>query len=273
MTTRQLQLGCTFRYSSTNPTAAIFQVKADQSPRADVRDERWSWDGPGELHQYRDLFDNPCTRTVLPVGVSTLQYDATVVVPDEPEEMDLDARETPPTELPDDVLVYTLASRFCQPDVLGHQAWRRFGRVEPGYRRVQQIMTFVHEHLAYVTGSTTATATSEDTFTTGMGVCRDFAHLAITFCRAMNIPARYVHGYMPYQADITQRSAMDFHAWTQVFLDGRWWDFDPRWNQRCVGRVIIGKGRDAADVAMATTYGAPWLQLMTVRCDDPTLTL
>ncbi|YAL82737.1 transglutaminase-like domain-containing protein [Dermacoccaceae bacterium W4C1] len=268
MNTRRLQVGCTFRYSATNPTAAVFQVRADQTERVQVSDEAWEWDGQAPLHQYRDMFDNPTTRTILPSGVSTLTYSATAQVPDAVDDVDVNADEVPPAELPDDVLVYTLPSRFCLPDVLGQQAWRRFGQRRPGYQRVQDIMDFVHQHLLYTTGSTTATATSVDTFATGLGVCRDFAHLSITFCRAMNIPARYVHGYFPALDGAPIPPVMDFHAWTQVWLDGRWWDFDARWNQPMKGRCIIGKGRDAADVAMSTTYGAPWLQLMTVTCEE-----
>ena len=268
MSTRRLQLGCTFRYSATNPTAAIFQVKAAGSPRVSVSEESFAWDGEAPLHHYADLFDNPCTRTTLPTGVSTLTYSAVAQVPDELDEIDENAEEVPPALLPDDVLVYTLASRFCQPDILGQQAWRRFGGMKPGWGRVQAVVDFVHQHLAYTTGSTNATATSVDTFATGLGVCRDFAHLSITMLRALNIPARYVHGYLPVLDGAPQPPVMDFHAWTQVWLDGRWWDVDARWNRRFKGRTVIGQGRDAADVAMVTTYGAPWLQLMTVTCHE-----
>ncbi|NHN56464.1 transglutaminase family protein [Calidifontibacter sp. DB0510] len=268
MSSRHLQLGCTFRYSSLAPTAAVFQVGPVDQPRATLRDVSWSVTGDLPLHHYRDLYGNPCTRLTLPTGVTTLTYAAKAEVPDALDDIDEDAPETPPTELPDDVLVYTLASRFCQPDVLGGQAWKRFGHLPPGYRRVLAIRQFVHEWLTYTTGSTIATATSVDVFTTGRGVCRDFAHLMITFCRALNIPARYVHGYMPIMDVPRVEAVMDFHAWTQVWLDGRWWDFDARWNAPRKGRVVVGVGRDAADVAMVTTYGAPWLQLMTVTCEE-----
>lgn len=268
MSTRRLSVGCTFRYSATNPTAAVFQVRAQNSDRVQVSNERWSWNGGDELHQFSDLYGNLCTRTVLPTGVSTLTYAADAVVPDALDEVDLEAGENTPAQIPDEVLPYTLPSRFCQPDILGHQAWRRFGAMRPGYQRVQAVMDFVHNHLQYVTGSTTATATSVDTFATGMGVCRDYAHLSITLCRALNIPARYVHGYLPALDGHPVPPVMDFHAWTQVWLDGRWWDFDARWNRPLKGRCLIGQGRDAADVAMVTTYGAPWLQLMTVTCEE-----
>lgn len=269
MASRLLDVGCTFRHSSTAPTAAVFQVRADESPSVTVLDERWDWDGSAPLRHYRDSLHNPCTRTELPVGVSTLTYAARVEVPDQLDEPPADALLTPPVQLPDEVLVYTLASRFCEPDVLGHQAWRRFGGIAPGLPRVQAIMQFVHDHLTYQTGSTNALATSVDTFATGIGVCRDFAHLSITLCRAMNIPARYVHGYLPF-LDEAKPPVMDFHAWTQVWIGDRWYDFDARWNRSFIGRCVIGHGRDAADVAMVTTYGAPWLQLMTVNADEAT---
>lgn len=266
--TRTLDLGCTFRYSSLAPTAALFQVAGQESPTAKILQESWEVTGDLPLHHYRDLYDNPCTRLVLPVGVTTLTYSARATVPDAFDSWDESAAEIAPTELPDEVLVYTLASRYCESDVLAGQAWKKFGHLDPGYHRVQAVNTFVNEWLTYLTGSTTSTVTAMDAFATGRGVCRDFAHLMITFCRALNIPARYVHGYITDMDVPSPGTPMDFHAWTQIWLGDRWWDFDPRWNSPRKGRVIIGTGRDAADVAMVTTYGAPWLQLMTVTAQE-----
>lgn len=268
MATRTLKLGCTFRYSSLAPTAAVFQVAAQPTEEIQILDETWSVTGDLPLHHFRDLYANPCTRFTLPVGVTTLTYGARAIIPDVFDSWDESAPEIPPTELPDDVLVYTLTSRYCQSDLLAGQAWRRFGGMTPGYSRVQAVNTFVHDWLRYTTGSTNATATAMDAFATGVGVCRDYAHLMITFCRALNIPARYVHGYVTDMDAYSPGTPMDFHAWTQVWLGDRWWDFDPRWNSPRKGRIVIGTGRDAADVAMVTTYGNPWLQLMTVTAEE-----
>lgn len=268
MSTRKLQLGCTFRYSSLSPTAAVFQVAAQQTRAAEILEESWKVTGDLPLHHYRDQQDNPCTRLTLPVGVTTLSYEAHALVPDEFDSWDENAPEIPPTDLPDEVLIYTLASRYCESDVLAGQAWKKFGNLAPGYQRVAAVNTFVNQWLTYTVGSTVSSSTAMDAFATGRGVCRDFAHLMITFCRALNIPARYVHGYITELDVPASGRPMDFHAWTQVWLGDRWWDFDPRWDSPRKGRVVIGTGRDAADVAMVTTYGAPWLQLMTVTAQE-----
>jgi transglutaminase-like putative cysteine protease len=189
-------------------------------------------------------------------------------VPDAPEDADETAAECAPAALPDDTLIYTLPSRYCLPDVLGDEAWQRFGDLAPGYGRVQAICSHVHDHLRFQYGSSTAVTTAADVNATGLGVCRDFTHLAISFCRALNIPARYVFGYLP-DVDVPPDPApMDFAAWMEVWLGDRWWTFDPRNNERRKGRVVIGKGRDAADVAMATTFGGPVLESMTVVAQE-----
>jgi transglutaminase-like putative cysteine protease len=138
----------------------------------------------------------------------------------------------------------------------------------PGYRRVQAICDHVNKHLRFRYGSTTAQSTAVDVNTSGFGVCRDFTHLAISFCRSLNIPARYVFGYLPFMDVAPTAEPMDFAAWMEVWLDGRWWTFDPRNNHRRKGRVVIGRGRDASDVAMATTFGAPVLEAMTVQAEE-----
>ena len=166
------------------------------------------------------------------------------------------------------MLLYTLPSRYCLPDILGDEAWSRFGAVSPGYRRVQEICAYVHDHLRFAYGTSTARSTAADVFRSGYGVCRDYTHLAVSFCRALNIPARYVFGYLP-EIDVVSRGLpMDFAAWMEVWLGDRWWTFDPRNNERRKGRVLIGRGRDAGDVAMCTTFGAPILESMTVIAEE-----
>jgi transglutaminase-like putative cysteine protease len=191
-----------------------------------------------------------------------------VVVPDAVEDADEDAPEIPPDQLPDDVLIFTLPSRYCLPDVLGAQAWNTFGQLPTGYRRVQAICDYVHNHLQFSYGTSGPWTTAADVHASGYGVCRDFAHLGVSLCRALNIPARYVFGYLP-EIDVEAKPApMDFAAWMEVYLGDRWWTFDPRNNERRKGRVLIGRGRDAGDVAMATTFGAPYLESMIVIAED-----
>jgi transglutaminase-like putative cysteine protease len=220
------------------------------------------------LRSYTDLYGNPCTRVVLPAGGSSFRYEADLAVPDATEDAEESARELRPDQLPDDVLIYTLPSRYCLPDVLGDEAWALFGSRPPGYPRVQAICDHVNSHLTFQYGSSTALTTAADVNRTRLGVCRDFTHLAISFCRALNIPARYVFGYLPDLDVPIDPAPMDFAAWMEVWLDDRWWTLDPRNNARRKGRVVIGRGRDASDVAMATTFGRPRLQTMTVFAEE-----
>ena len=268
--TRRLRIGCEFVYRAEIPTPTIFQVQPLATDRIGVADEEWGFEptGVGGVRRYVDLYGNPCLRTVLPVGTSVLRYAAVATVPDASEDADQAAPEIPVAELPDDVLLYTLPSRYCLPDMLGNEAWAAFAGVAPGYSRVAAICDHVHEHLTFQYGSSTPTSTALDVYTSGFGVCRDFTHLAISFCRALNIPARYVFGYLPDMDVPPDPAPMDFAAWMEVWLGDRWWTFDPRNNRRRKGRVVIGRGRDASDVAMATTFGGPVLESMTVVSEE-----
>ena len=265
---RRLQIGCDFTYVAAVPTPVVFQVQPAESPRVSIPYSRWVCEPAVPLRGYSDLYGNPCVRAVLAAGRSTFGYEAVAVVPDAPEDADADAAELAPDDLPDDTLIYTLPSRYCLPDVLGGESWSRFGALAPGYRRVQAICDYVHQHLSFQYGSTTALSSAVDVNRAGRGVCRDFTHLAISFCRALNIPARYVFGYPPDMAVPPDPAPMDFAAWMEVWLGDRWWTFDPRNNIGRKGRVVIGRGRDASDVAMATTFGGPLLESMLVQAEE-----
>ena len=267
---RTLHVGCEFDYDVAVDTPAVVIVQPSLDAGATLLSEQWQLAPDVKHHGYLDAYGNRCERMTLPPGDTVLRYDATVVVPDATEPADPGARELPVADLPDETLVYTLPSRFVLSDVLSDEAWSRFGSLAPGYGRVQAICDFVNGHLRFSYGTSTPTTTSADVFGAGVGVCRDFTHLGITFCRALNIPARYVFGYLP-DIDVTHEGApppMNFGAWMEVFLDGSWWTFDPRNNVRRKGRVVIGRGRDAADVAMVTTYGGPVLRRMDVFAED-----
>ena len=267
MDVRRVRVGCEFVYLAEIPTSTVFQVQPlDEHPVTVLR-EQSSVEPVVDSHGYTDLYGNPCLRLILPAGRSSFRYEALVEVPDATEDADEDAPELAPGALPDEVLLYTLPSRYCLPDMLGDEAWSRFGAMATGYRRVQAICDHVNKHLEFRYGSSTAQSTATDVNTSGFGVCRDFTHLAISLCRSLNIPARYVFGYLP-DVDVPPEPLMDFAAWMEVWLGGRWWTFDPRNNQRRKGRVVIGRGRDASDVAMATTFGAPVLESMAVRAEE-----
>ena len=262
-----LRVGCEFRHTLAAPTPAIFLVRPAASPAIHVRDESWTALPTTPYHDYTDLYGNVCRRLTLAPGDSVVTYDARVQSDGQLDPIDFAAKQALVEDLPDDVLVYTLPSRFCLSDDIADRAWQLFGETAPGWERVQAICDFVNGHVAFGYGSSTPSTTSSDVLTAGAGVCRDFAHLAIAFIRAMNIPARYVFGYLP-DIDIAATDAeMDFAAWIEVFLGGIWWTFDPRNNARRRGRVLIARGRDALDVAMVTTYGAARFDGMTVTAE------
>jgi len=264
----QIKVGCEFRYEATWTTPAVMQVQPRQDGEHRILYEAWKLMPPLEFHAYRDMYGNTCQRMVIPAGEQVLSYDATVEVSGLTDEVAPDAAQLPVEELPDDVLVYTLPSRFCLSDTLSDMAWQNFGAIEPGWARVQAICNWVHSNIRFQYGTSNWLTTAADVCAAGVGVCRDLAHLAVTFCRALNIPARYVFGYLPDIGVPPPYAPMDFCAWMEVYLAGRWWTFDPRNNEPRIGRVLIGRGRDALDVAMVTTYGAPSLAKMTVWADE-----
>jgi transglutaminase-like putative cysteine protease len=265
---RQLRVGCEFVFRAAVDMPAVFHVEALGEPPVKLVEQGWSSQPRLSIHSYLDLYGNPCGRVVLPAGRSILRYSAVASVPDAAEDADDDAPELPPAQLPDETLIYTLPSRYCLPDVLGDEAWSRFGAVPPGYRRVRAICGYVHDHLTFRYGSSDPRSTAVDVNASGYGVCRDFTHLAISFCRALNIPARYVFGYLPDMDVPPDPAPMDFAAWMEVWLGERWWTFDPRHNSTRKGRILIGRGRDASDVAMVSSFGTPQLESMTVQAEE-----
>ncbi len=228
--------------------------------------ETWETAPALPTHDYYDGFHNRCQRLVLPIGPATLRYDALVEIDGAPDAVDTAAIQHPVEDLPDDGIVYTLPSRYCLSDALSNTAWELFGSSEPGWARVQAVCDWINANIEYGKKSTPLT-TALDVYEARGGICRDFAHLAVTFCRALNIPARYVFGYMPDIGIPPPYPAMDFHAWFEVYLSHRWWTFDARFNTPRIGRIPIGRGRDAVDVAMVTTYGAANFRQMTVWSD------
>lgn len=264
----QVRVGCEFVQRVEYPTHAVLQVE----PRLDgdfrLVDERWDNDPPVPSLRYVDGFGNLCRRMTLPTGESRLRYTALAEVADGLDPVGAGAPELPAHALPSSTLVYTLPSRLCPSDELGDEAWARFGGVTPGWSRVQAVCDWVHGEIAFGYGTSIGTTTAADVLRDRKGVCRDFAHLAVTLCRALNIPARYAFGYLPDIGVPPPDAPMDFCAWMEVYLGDRWWTFDPRNNRPRTGRVLIGRGRDAIDVAMVTTYGPSLLVSMTVQADQ-----
>jgi transglutaminase-like putative cysteine protease len=227
-----------------------------------------SFNPPAPARLYLDTYGNVCDRLTLPTGRSALCYDATLEVSSDFDEADKGATQAAIEDLPNEAFMYLLPSRFCLPDALHDVAWELFGSIEPGWPRVQAVCDWVHDHIRYEPGSSTAVTTAFDVWQSRAGVCRDIAHLGATLCRALNLPARYVAGYLPDIGVAPPDLPMDFCSWFEVWLEGRWWTFDPRNNEPRIGRVVIAKGRDALDTAMVTTWGAAQLQAMTVWADE-----
>ncbi|MFT3860115.1 transglutaminase-like domain-containing protein [Micropruina sp.] len=263
---RTLRIGCEFNHVAQLATPAAFLIRPSAETRI-VR-ELWTTDPVIETARYHDVYGNEICRLMLPPGESLVSHYAVVEVPDEVDPADFSAPARPVQELPDEVLIYTLPSRYCQSDLLATDAWRLFGTQQPSYELVAHMQDWVWNHLEYRSGSTGSLWTAKDSFDNGFGVCRDFAHLLVTLCRAISIPARYCSGYLPDMDVPPLPTAMDFHAWVEVYLGDRWWTFDPRHNARRKGHVTIGRGRDAADLAMVTTWGMPWLRRLTVWADE-----
>ena len=207
------------------------------------------------LREYRDSFGNVCHRLTAPPGRTTIAADFLIADSGLADEQALRAVQHPVDELPDDTLVYLLGSRFCETETLRDMAWSEFGQTSLGWSRVQAIVDYVHEYLSFSYAAARSTRTAFEALQERMGVCRDFAHLAITLCRCMNIPARYCTGYLGDIGVPAVPLPMDFSAWFEVFLGGRWRTFDARHNQPRIGRICMARGRDATDVAIVTSFG------------------
>ena len=220
-------------------------------------------------HTYVDMFGNVCRRFTAPAGDFSIWADGVVTDPGTEDRAFPDAEEIPVPDLPDDCLVYLLGSRYCETDQLSQIAWDMFEHVPPGWSRVQAICDFVHNHLAFDYMKARATRTALEAYQERVGVCRDFAHLAIALCRCMNIPARYVNGHLS-DIGVEILNPMDFSAWMEVYLGGRWLTFDPRNNRQRIGRILVARGRDAADVPLINSFGPHELKAFRVWTYDAT---
>jgi len=206
------------------------------------------------VEEYFDTFGNRCSRFTAPQGALRLTGSSLLQADDHPDEINPEARQHPVEELPDDTLLYLLSSRYCEVDKMSQIAFELFGQSTPGWQRAIAIRDWVHDHVRFDYKSARPTKTALDVYTERVGVCRDFQHLAITLSRAMNIPARYVTGYLG-DIRVPYGGPGDFSAWYEVYLEGRWWTLDARHNTARLGRLLMARGRDATDVALTTSFG------------------
>ena len=264
-----IRAGYEIRYEADTPTPMMAMLSIHPSRHKDLATPHRIVATPDvPMYDYPDAFGNICTRVTIPSGGLTLSCDFTVTDDGQPDPQAPDARQHPVEDLPDDILVYLLGSRYCETDRLSETAWSLFGHVPQGWQRVQAIVDFTHNHIKFGYNYARSTKTAWDAYQEGQGVCRDFAHLAITLCRCMNIPARYCTGYLGDIGIPPVDAPMDFSAWFDVYLEGAWHTFDARHNTPRIGRILMARGRDATDAALTNTFGSARLVGFDVICDE-----
>jgi transglutaminase-like putative cysteine protease len=264
-----IRLGFEMVYDCPQPTPMIFTLNVHFSRVSDLagRDDLM-FDPPVPISAYRDSFGNWCTRVVAPAGRLKVSSGVTIRDSGLPDVVAREAMQFAVQDLPEEALLFLLGSRYCETDQLSETAWNLFGRTPLGWDRVQAICDFVHHHIAFGYENARMTRSALEAFRERVGVCRDYAHLAVAFCRCMNIPARYCTGYLGDMGTPPPYGAMDFAAWFEVFLGGRWYTFDARNNTPRIGRVLIARGRDASDVALSNTFGPNTLASFSVVTDE-----
>ena len=265
----QIRVGFEMAYRCPQPTPMLLVLNVHYSRASDlVQPDRLVTDPPVPISTYRDLFGNWCSRIVAPRGRIVLRTDALVNDSGVPDVVVPTATQTPIEQLPESTLVYLLGSRYCETDQLSDVAWQRFGSGPTGWARVQAICDFVHHHIEFGYQHARRTRTAWEAYNEGRGVCRDYAHLAIAFCRCLNIPARYCTGYLGDIGMPPPYGPMDFAGWFEAWLGGHWYTFDARNNVPRVGRVLMARGRDACDVALSTAFGPNTLEVFRVWTDE-----
>lgn len=254
-------VGYELGYLCVQPTPMLLVLNVHDSRVSDiVEPDHLSTSPPVPVGAYRDMFGNRCSRITAPAGRIVISGRGVVRDSGRPDPADWNARQHPVEELPSDALMFLLSSRFCETERLADYAWATFGHTPLGWPRVQAVCDFVHDRIRFGYEHARPTKTAFDVFVERQGVCRDYAHLAITLCRCLNIPARYCTGYLGDIGVPPLSGPMDFASWFEAYLGGEWHAFDPRHNRPRIGRVLIARGRDATDVAISTTFGPNTLE-------------
>jgi len=265
----KIRLGYEMVYSCTQVTPMILTLNVHSSHTPFLLEpDMIRTDPPLPLSGYRDIYGNWVTRLTLQPGETRISNQTLIQDSGLPDKISATAKQFPVQTLPDETLVYLLGSRYCETDLLSNEAWRLFGNSPTGWQRVQAICDFVHNHITFGYEHARNTMTAAQVYYEQKGVCRDYTHLAVTFCRCMNIPARYCMGYLSDIGVPPPHADMDFAAWFEAYLDGEWHVFDPRNNKPLFGRVLIAQGRDAADVSLSNSFGETLLKEFMVRADE-----
>src|SRR5580698_7730339 len=265
----EIKVGFEITYAAANATPMVTMLNIHPSRFADIVGTESLIAEPNvPIGFYRDSFGNVCGRLVAPAGGVTFRGSALVRDSGLPDVVMPTAQQVAIDQLPDEVLLYLMPSRYCETDKLTDIAWGLFGHTPPGWARAQAIVEFVHNHVTFGYQHAHHMKSAHDVYEQRAGVCRDFAHLALTFCRCMNIPARYFFDYLGDIGIPPEPEPMDFSGWFQVYLSGQWYTFDARHNHPRIGRILMGTGRDAADVALTTSFGRMNLVKFLVISDE-----
>jgi len=263
-----IRFGYDITVGCARPTHFVARMGIRPEQRPDLaQDEVIELSGGGPSQPFIDSFGNNCLRFTAAAGQTRIRGDGLIRNNGAADAVPVDAREVPIADLPTDVLQYLLPSRYCESDSLAPFAWEAFGHLPAGHARVAAVCDYVHEQIRFDYMTASATRTAQGAIADGCGVCRDFAHTAVALCRALSIPARYVNGYLG-DIGVPVGGPMDFSAWFEAYLDGRWYAFDARHNVPRIGRINIAIGRDAADVAMLHSFGPHDLINFTVVCHE-----
>jgi transglutaminase-like putative cysteine protease len=264
-----IRIGFEIAFECPQPTPMLMMLRLHPSLGDRVIEHDYLASDPAlSIDTYLDGFGNLASRTVLPAGHTRIWAQGLVEDDGQPDAVVPDARILPVQDLPEECLVYLLGSRYCETDHLGFTAWPMFGHLPEDWTRVQAIVDFVHNHLQFNYALARPTRTALEAHNERLGVCRDFAHLSIALCRAMNIPARYCTGYLGDIGVPRDPAPMDFSAWFEAYLGGRWYTFDARHNKPRIGRVVMARGRDATDVALTNSFGNAALVKFSVVTDE-----
>ncbi len=263
-----IKIGFEIEFELRGPTPMVLMLFVHPSRQKDLREPEELRVAPEvPVSFYSDLFGNRCARLLAPPGLLRLQLETTIEDSGQPDRQSPEAIQHNIEHLPDDTLAYLMPSRYCEVDKLTDIAWKLFAQTPPGWARVKAICDWVHRHITFGYHFADPAKSAYDVYQSGQGVCRDFSHLALTFCRCMNIPARYATGYMG-DIGVPLVLPMDFSGWFEVYLGDRWHTFDARHNVPRIGRVVMATGRDAADVALTTNFGSATLKKFFVISDE-----
>jgi transglutaminase-like putative cysteine protease len=265
----QIKVGYELVYSCPKPTPMIVTLNVHYSRGSDLTQPDTLILSPSApVSAYRDSYGNWCSRILAPAGQIRITGNAVVADDGTPDPVLPWLQQRPVESLPEETLLFLLGSRYCETDLLSEIAWDLFDSAPTGWNRVQAICDFVHQHIEFDYARSCPTRSAFQAYQERVGVCRDFAHLGVALCRCMNIPARYCTGYLSDIGEPPPYTPMDFAGWFEAYLGDNWYTFDPRNNKPRIGRILIARGRDAADVALTTSFGPSTLDSFRVWTDE-----